>query len=150
VDRVTTGAAARRDGADWDGLSRRLEAQPVSAVLARYFVADLLTSRAVPETVLDDAVLLTDELVSNAVQHASGAIEVVVIVDHDRIRVTVSDDSQEPPVKKEISPDSTSGRGLLLVDLIASRWGVTPTAAGGKDVWFELLPQWGVSTAELR
>jgi anti-sigma regulatory factor (Ser/Thr protein kinase) len=84
------------------------------------------------------AQLLTSELVTNALQHGYGTIEMHVSVDPETLRVEVSDDSPEPPQPMEASPGSTSGRGVMLVEALASDWGVTRHADDGKAVWFAL------------
>lgn len=85
------------------------------------------------------ATLLVSELVANAVLHAHTTIAVRVSRDvpSGRVKVAVHDGTPRSPARKHYSPTSTTGRGLLLVERLASDWGVTPSAAG-KSVWFEL------------
>ena len=80
--------------------------------------------------------LLVSELVTNAVLHAHTEIELTVRDLGDCIRVEVSDDSPRLP---ELHPAglTESGRGLQIVDALASRWG-TEGRTGGKTVWFEV------------
>ena len=94
------------------------------------------TLKGCPEAIVADAVLLTSELVSNAVLHARTPFEVEV-TGAETVRVVVRDGSPDPPEVANPGPDETGGRGLLLVHSLATRWGyeVTPT---GKSVWFEL------------
>lgn len=90
----------------------------------------------------DDAVLLTTELTSNAIRHAGTAVDLCVEGYGEHLRVTVADQApgQLPPVdvesmlRRTYAPD---GRGLALVDRIATSWGTTHTKSG-KVVWFEL------------
>ena len=96
---------------------------------------------------IDDVLLLASELVSNAVRHTSGAIEVSAWCSPDgRWRVEVDDESVVPPVvhkmqKMQTVPpaplENIGGRGLQIVDALASRWGVVKTRVG-KRCWFEL------------
>lgn len=58
-------------------------------------------------------------------------------VSGDAVRVEVTDDAAHPPVLRRVNWDEESGRGLLLVDTLASRWGTEPVGAG-KRVWFEV------------
>jgi PAS domain S-box-containing protein len=117
---------------------------------ARAFVRDTLQGWGHPELV-DDAVVLTSELVTNAVVHAGTAAEVLCLRSEDSIRVEVADryPEREVPVqggRAPGSPDRENGRGLLLCAAIAARWGVdySPTR---KHVWFHLdLPQRPVGT----
>ena len=53
------------------------------------------------------------------------------------VRVDVVDTSPALPVRQELRPDAAGGRGIGIVEHLASRWGVAPTA-DGKSVWFEL------------
>ena len=104
--------------------------------LARRFVIaalDAWRSSASP----DIAALLASELVTNSVVHASGPLRVAVEAVEGGVRVTVYDTSAVTPQVRDPGPESTSGRGMLLVDRLARRWGTDVTATG-KAVWFEL------------
>jgi anti-sigma regulatory factor (Ser/Thr protein kinase) len=82
--------------------------------------------------------------VSNAVLHGHPSITLEIRVDPPRIGVAVADDGAAFPVPSAAPPDpaQTSGRGLVIVDRLASRWGIEPNQPGpGKTVWFELSPQ---------
>jgi anti-sigma regulatory factor (Ser/Thr protein kinase) len=114
-----------------------LEAQPQSARAARYFVEGLLREWH-REDVADLVTLLTSEVVTNAVMHARSELDLQVDCLHDGVRVRVHDRGEGVPVRRHVSIDATSGRGLALVDTLASRWGVEPSAPG-KTVWFEVL-----------
>jgi len=85
----------------------------------------------------DTAALLTSELVTNALLHARSAPELRVILVAGRLRVSVSDDTPLPPTPKRYGTDAATGRGLLLVETMASAWG-TDVSGDGKVVWFEL------------
>ncbi|MEU3609846.1 SpoIIE family protein phosphatase [Streptomyces sp. NPDC035033] len=121
-----------------------------SVAAARAFVRDTLQGWGHPELV-DDAVVLTSELVTNAVVHAGTAADVLCLRSEDSVRVEVADryPEREIPVqsgRSMASPDRENGRGLLLCAALADRWGVdySPTR---KHVWFHLdLPQRPVGT----
>ncbi|MEU7517817.1 SpoIIE family protein phosphatase [Streptomyces sp. NPDC042898] len=121
-----------------------------SVAAARAFVRDTLQGWGHSELV-DDAVVLTSELVTNAVIHAGTSAEVLCLRTEDSIRVEVADryPEREIPVQSGRtlgSPDRENGRGLLLCAALAHRWGVdySPTR---KHVWFHLdLPQRPVGT----
>jgi len=115
---------------------RSFPSTPVSAGVARRFVDAALSG---PELfpILDAAALLVSELVANAVLHSGTPPEVVVAVDGLRVRVEVHDGSPRLPVRKNYSMMSGTGRGLVLVDRMSSRWGADSTPTG-KVVWFEL------------
>jgi anti-anti-sigma factor len=92
---------------------------------------------------LDAVILMTSELVTNAVihpEHPAGAvISLQVTAYRDRVRVEVTDsgDGFDPTVKRP--PRETGGRGLFLVDALASRWGTRRSDPGERfTVWFEL------------
>ena len=85
----------------------------------------------------DAAGLLTSELVTNAIRHAGTPVELLARV-NDALRVEVTDGRPELSVTARDAPGfSVSGRGLHLVDELASRWGVQQNRAT-KTVWFEL------------
>ncbi len=109
---------------------------PESAGQARRFVSDTLRSAGRPE-VVEVAVLLVSELVSNAVLHAGTDIELVVRVLPDRLSVEVHDRTGGQAIRRRYSSLSGTGRGLMLVEELAGGWGTVVTATG-KFVWFEL------------
>jgi anti-sigma regulatory factor (Ser/Thr protein kinase) len=87
----------------------------------------------------DDAgVLLTSEIVTNAVRHAAGvlAVQLDLSITDGVVRVAVGDPASERPVLRSPSVDAIGGRGLMLVEALAARWGSVPTDRG-KLVWFE-------------
>lgn len=83
-------------------------------------------------------VLLTNELVTNAILHADSEIDVVVDVEDTTVRVEVRDASKRAPVRRQGEPTSMAGRGLSLVEALASDWGVDTIPGDGKAVWFEV------------
>jgi anti-sigma regulatory factor (Ser/Thr protein kinase) len=101
-------------------------------------VADTLRSWHVPNDVADDAVLLVSELVTNALLHARSAP--VVELEHDDVllRCVVVDHSSVVPRRRRYATDAVTGRGIALVETLASRWGVDVDSGSGKRVWFEL------------
>jgi PAS domain S-box-containing protein len=122
-----------------------------SVATARAFVRDTLQGWGYSD-VVDDAVVLTSELVTNAVVHAGTAADVLCLRTDEGVRVEVADryPEREIPIqgtgRSLGSLDRENGRGLLLCAALASRWGVeySPTF---KQVWFQLdLPQRPVGT----
>ncbi len=89
----------------------------------------------------DIVLLLVSELVSNAVQHARGTVEVSAREVGSTLRVEVRDESSTLPRVHDHSVDATNGRGMQMVDRLADRWGAESAGPGlGKTVWFELDP----------
>ncbi|RKT10805.1 PAS domain S-box-containing protein [Streptomyces sp. 1114.5] len=118
-----------------------------SAAAARGFVRDALLGWGLPE-VVDDAVVLVSELVTNAVVHAGTPAEVCCLREEETVRIEVTDRHPERglpslgdgPVTasdRYADPDGEGGRGLLMCSALAERWGVE-YGAGRKTVWFRL------------
>jgi anti-sigma regulatory factor (Ser/Thr protein kinase) len=114
----------------------RLEPNPYSAREARRFIDRALGGWDGPER-RDYAVLLVNELVVNAIQHAHTTLEVRVAVDPERIEIAVRDEDPRLPTPRHPDVTDEHGRGLLTVDALADDWGVRPEA-DGKTVWFGL------------
>ncbi|WP_406730855.1 SpoIIE family protein phosphatase [Streptomyces sp. NBC_01794] len=142
--RTRSSVITARAAASFDPVGR-------SVATARAFVRDTLQGWGYAD-VVDDAVVLTSELVTNAVVHAGTSADVLCLRTEDGVRVEVADryPEREIPIQGTGlslgSPDRENGRGLLLCAALASRWGIeyTPTY---KQVWFQLdLPQRPVGT----
>jgi two-component sensor histidine kinase len=104
---------------------------------ARRAVHDFAT--AVAPTSARTAELLASELVTNAVTHGRGDVRVVMEYDADGLAVTVSDDEPAVPEVADGASSTVGGRGLRLVEVLSSAWGVEPDRRGrGKGVWFRL------------
>ncbi|GAA3841887.1 SpoIIE family protein phosphatase [Streptomyces phyllanthi] len=122
-----------------------------SVATARSFVRDTLQGWGFAD-IVDDAVVLTSELVTNAVVHAGTSADVLCLRSDDGVRIEVADRYPEREIPLQTtpinmgSPDREGGRGLQLCAALAGRWGVeyTPTH---KQVWFQLdLPERPVGT----
>jgi serine/threonine-protein kinase RsbW len=114
--------------------ARRAEEVPA----ARRFVRDVLADH--PGCC--DAELLTCELVTNAVQHASDAARVTVSITRRGpvVHVDVIDDGRIGlPHWREVNGHDEGGRGFQLVNEIAQRWGFLREPIG-TCVWFEVAP----------
>ncbi|MFF3243786.1 SpoIIE family protein phosphatase [Streptomyces sp. NPDC002870] len=97
------------------------------------------------EKLTDELELLVSEIVTNALIHGQSAVDVRIRKYEDRLRVEVRDNEPHPPIPAAIldieetrNDEAESGRGLLIVDAIASDWGSSPTGRG-KTTWFEML-----------
>lgn len=102
---------------------------------AREFVRSALVGCS--GAVTDVAALLTGELVTNAVLHSPGTVELTVSVDEASVRVDVADGSDAVPVVRPQSVEREDGRGMAIVEALARAWGVERRRSG-KSVWFEL------------
>lgn len=120
-------------------LHRHLAAAPAEARRARREVAAALSSWGCPPSVVDDAVLLVSELVSNAVRYGT---EVSVTVDlvhvGDRLLLEVTDGSRARPRVRRPEPDDEQGRGMQLVQALATAWGSRHDDRQGKTTWCTL------------
>jgi hypothetical protein len=117
---------------------------PSSIPAARHLVLELLGAWDAPQDV-DDVALLVTELVANVIDHVEGETSLTLefTASDAWLRVGLIDGSAIPPVVQELSKDRPRGRGLLMVQAIADRWGCDEHH-GGKRVWFELGPAGGV------
>jgi DNA-binding NarL/FixJ family response regulator len=128
-------AAAALSAVAVERVSTELPTDPAAVGTARRWVRELLAPSVVEE--LDVVELLVSELVTNAIVHASSAPRVEVELGRDRIRVAVYDADPTPPARRTPDLDRVGGRGLLLLDQLADRWGSEPSGSG-KVVWFEV------------
>jgi anti-sigma regulatory factor (Ser/Thr protein kinase) len=112
---------------------RLLEPLLEAPALARAFLRDTLTSWDA-DRYGDDALLVVDELVANAVLHAGTEIELRFALRPDRLGIAVADRSPGRPSLEHPSGRAERGRGLLLVDALAGSWHVLPRQNGGKVV----------------
>ena len=110
-----------------------LPRSPQSAGEARGRVRAALVAASLLD-LTDDATLITSELVGNAVQHAGSPVDVALIRAHGVLMILVADSSRLPPVMGAAVDTTESGRGLVIVDVIADSWGHWLTSAG-KTVW---------------
>lgn len=87
--------------------------------------------------VLDEAELLTTELVNNAIVHARSEVLVTVTQRRSVVRVEVTDVGDGAFRPEDAGLGATHGRGLMLVEAMSSAWG-TAVTSDSKTVWFEL------------
>ncbi|MEU6549333.1 ATP-binding protein [Streptomyces sp. NPDC046915] len=117
-------------------------AAPASVAPARAGVRETLTAWGIDGDAADSAVLITSELVTNALTHsASERIVCRLLATPGRLRIEVEDQNRGSlrPVPRQAGPDDQSGRGLMLVEALSSDWGVAGLAHRyGRAVWAEL------------
>jgi anti-sigma regulatory factor (Ser/Thr protein kinase) len=123
-----------------DELTVRLPANSGSARVARQLVSDLLDRAGWGRGPVQDAELVTHELVMNGVVHGradpAGAIGVCCSLSADQVRICVHDSGAAGAV--EVQPPSThktSGRGLALVDALCSSWAVDRSDGTRVSAW---------------
>ncbi|WP_336047444.1 ATP-binding SpoIIE family protein phosphatase [Streptomyces sp. CA2R101] len=121
------------------------QAEPERIAEARRQVRDVLHDWADPDQV-DSAVLMVSEMVTNVLLHTDGEALLVAEITGERgarrIRVDVADSSDELPHRRCPGELASSGRGLMLLELLAGSWGVDPRG-DGKSTWFELYEDAG-------
>jgi len=98
-----------------------------AAGLARKHVASFC--RDLPEETMHTAVLLASELITNATAHGTGPILVGIENDGTHLRIEVRDESTTPPVVRQPSLMAENGRGLHIIEQLATSWGTTPVPA---------------------
>jgi anti-sigma regulatory factor (Ser/Thr protein kinase) len=109
---------------------------------ARAFVRDTLY-RWGETSAVDDATLVTSELFTNAVLHGSGRVDVYLTLDPEALRIAVVDDGRRTPERwpKRGARPTLGGRGLRIVDALASTWGNNFDPTGRTRVWAEMPRQ---------
>jgi serine phosphatase RsbU (regulator of sigma subunit)/anti-sigma regulatory factor (Ser/Thr protein kinase) len=125
------------------------QTEPEGIAGARHHLRELLHDWASPDQV-DSAVLLLSEMLTNVLVHTdTDALLVAEVIGrgdpgpcgHGRtLRVEVTDVSDDLPHKRDPGELASSGRGLVLMEYLADRWGVDPRGEG-KTIWFELREQ---------
>jgi hypothetical protein len=117
-----------------------LTAEPAAAGAARNQVRAAIDAWDVPIDV-PVAVLLTSELVTNAIRQETGeTVMLVITCACGQLRVDVHDTSRAMPVLVDGPADAETGRGLMLVASLSADWGYYPTRVG-KAVYFALALQ---------
>jgi hypothetical protein len=112
-----------------------LPAHTASVRQARAAVRDLAPGPADPEDVMDGALLVATELVTNSVVHVGWPFTLSLARGVDDLLVAVTDGSRDEPILRPRRPDAMTGRGLQLVAGISQGWGVRLVHPKGKTVW---------------
>ncbi|MFC5765068.1 ATP-binding protein [Actinacidiphila bryophytorum] len=137
--KATVGASAARDFAS----------RPESVSEVRAFTRDALAGL---DLAVDDVVLCVTELATNAVRHGTqheGTFHLNILVDRAKLRAECHDSGSKRPTLLAPSDADEGGRGLLLVQVLTSRWGVV-SRPSGKCVWFEIDGDTSVLQGRLR
>ncbi|MEV0035276.1 ATP-binding protein [Streptomyces sp. NPDC050804] len=122
--------------------------QPHLVAPVRHAVVATLRLWGVPE-VADDMGLIATELVVNAIRHGDpGGVTVILTIRDSDAVLEVEDDNGGRPAVRQTAKDDEGGRGLILVQALADRWGYRPGSCGRKTVWASLaLPEAGPEDA---
>ena len=114
-------------------------ADVTSPRVCRDFVRAVLFTHDLEPLVMP-AALCTSELVTNVHLHTKGSAMIRIRLTPAWLRVSVFDESPDPPVTPAVVATACWGRGLALVAEVADGWGVAADRAGryAKGVWFEL------------
>jgi anti-sigma regulatory factor (Ser/Thr protein kinase) len=115
---------------------------PESIKAAREFTTAALRGWRL-DALIEDAVTVASELVTNALRHAGGhggstrdpRIELAWYYEKSRLMCVVTDWSTQPPVPLPADSDAEAGRGLQIVAALTAGWGWTRPGAHGKAVW---------------
>jgi hypothetical protein len=124
--------------------TKALSARPEEARTARHFVRELLTCWGL-EALADDAEMIVDELVVNAVLHgtptgavrpgASSVLRLCMLRRVGEVMLAVVDPGNEAPVPRQPDWTGENGRGLQIIGALSHVWGWSPIAGHGKAVW---------------
>ena len=139
TDLTSTGSPETADAAASAGghaCSRVYLPTPESVPAARHFVVDVLRTWG-HEELSADAALIVSELATNALHHAGSPFRAVVDRRRGGLRIGVEDATRTPLERREATREDISGRGVVIVEALARRWGYSPLP-GGKVVWAEL------------
>ncbi|MFG3294873.1 SpoIIE family protein phosphatase [Streptomyces sp. NPDC048179] len=114
--------------------------EPERVAEARQHLRELLHDWGSPDQ-LDSAVLLVSEMLTNVLVHTDADALLLAEVSgreaRRRLRIEVTDAGDDLPHKRRPGELASSGRGLVLIELLADAWGVDPRGQG-KSIWFEL------------
>lgn len=123
------------DQTEFAAIELPLDAQ--SARVAREFLGTCVCSEH-GRTALEDATLLTSEVISNAVVYGGPPITLSVACSSEDTEVRVRDGNSTFPMRRQANELDTGGRGLFLVDALANEWGVETIGQDAKEVWFRV------------
>jgi anti-sigma regulatory factor (Ser/Thr protein kinase) len=115
---------------------RSFPADKHSVTAARRLAAAALADS--PSEVRESVELMVSELATNCIRHVNSGFEVTIKQSASTIRVEVSDPSSTAPTIRSPGPDEPTGRGLRIVGMLSSEWGVERRSPRGKTVWFNL------------
>jgi anti-sigma regulatory factor (Ser/Thr protein kinase) len=120
----------------------RLPAEGDSAAVFRQYVR-LACHQCHRDGLLERVLLVTDALVANSIRHSTPAgerfVELSLVPTQRGVQVRVKDGDPSPPVPRQAGADEIAGRGLQVVEAVASAWGYEQEA-DGKTTWADIEP----------
>ncbi|HEX8780224.1 MAG TPA: ATP-binding protein, partial [Nocardioides sp.] len=119
-------------------MRQALPAHPTSVGRARRMLREYLAGTDL-EPSTEAVELVVSELVTNAIVHTGGEIEVAAAMGRSGLRVEVADSGSHLPLVASYDAMASTGRGLHLVTELTDRWGVDPSPEG-KVIWFDIGP----------
>jgi anti-sigma regulatory factor (Ser/Thr protein kinase) len=114
--------------------ARSFQHAPESVTAARRFATQIL--QGVAADLLQTIELMVSELASNCIRHTNAGFELAIVRTEAEIRVEATDDAGGVPTKRTPEPTDPAGRGLQIIDMLSSSWGVQRRSTAGKTVWF--------------
>jgi anti-sigma regulatory factor (Ser/Thr protein kinase) len=122
---------------------RRLICRPDSVPAGRRFVAEALAEWGVPYGGPEpgagyDALLVTSELLTNAVRASAGRVTLEITGHRDHLEIGVTDDNPGRASLATLDPRAESGRGLQIIDSLCREWGQSEHDGHAKRVWCNL------------
>ena len=111
--------------------------EPESVPAARRFATSVLLG--VPAETLEAVELMVSELSTNCIRHTNSGFDLTISRAGGDIRVEATDGAGGTPEMRSPKPTDPSGRGLKIIDMLASDWGVDHSPATGKTVWFTVV-----------
>jgi hypothetical protein len=116
----------------------RTEFEPACVAMARRFVQQTLNSWSAPDLAFD-AQLVVSELVTNAMRHGGGAVQLRLLCHGAELACVVTDHSETVPVAAAADLFAEFGRGLRLIDALCAAWGWLSPGGSRKLVWAVLV-----------
>ena len=114
--------------------TRTFPHEPESVPAARRFATSTL--RSASADTLEAVELMVSELATNCIRHTDSGFDLTITRAGGDIRIEATDGAGGTPQMRSPKPTDPSGRGLKIIDMLSSEWGVDQRAGDGKTVWF--------------
>ncbi len=116
--------------------ARTFPHEPESVPAARRFATGVL--QGVSADTMEAVELMVSELATNCIRHTDSGFELTITRKAGDIRIEATDGAGGTPEMRSPKPTDPSGRGLKIIDMLSTDWGVDHHASSGKTVWFTL------------